>query len=351
MYKKIVCIAALLLLFTTSIAGATPCNSLVIYGKIYDVHGNPIGGVTVTARDIATNKIITNGTFNVTATDGYQIDLGNLQSCWTVGDTIVLYSEYREGSYAYNNSVTFIIPIDIQQQGDIIHRDLHLTTSNNTTPPPPPPEENRTHYPFPVYGTVTNSVGETIDGANITISNENTGDVLYNTTKDGGQYGVNIGSFEGGWKYNDRIKIVARAGSGNRQEVGSAVFETRIGQTGRQKDIQMAIIQMDFPTTYEGLLNLYFDLFNRYNQSSDSMQILQDQIDYISQQLTQEQQNHSKDNAAYDKKIADLNSDVTDAKNNAGNPIAYYVALVIAIALAIYILLDKIILPWRRGER
>lgn len=348
MYEKIAYLVMLMLLFGMGTVAADPCNPLLIHGKVYDVHGSPIGGVIVQARNVDTNRMITNGVYNVTATDGYQIQLGNIQDCWSPGNTIILYSEYVEGGYLYYNSVTVVIPIDILQQGDIIKRDLHLTQSNQTQPPPP--GENRTHGLFIIYGFVTNSVGEKIDGANITISNENTNAVLTNATSGGGNYRMNIGEFTSGWRYNDRIKIVARYGSGDRQETGSTVFEIRVGQTQRQKDIQMLIIDMDFPTTYEGLLDLYFDLYNRYNQSSDSTQLLQDQIDYLNQQMQQMELNYSSEKADYEGRIAQLNSDVTNARNNGGNAIAYYFTLAVAIALAIYILLDKVILPWRRGE-
>ena len=351
MYKKIVCFAMLMLLLGIGYVGATPCNSLLVYGKVYDVHGSPIGGVIVKARNVDTNEVITNGTYNVTATDGYQINIGNMQQCWAPGNTIILYSEYVEGGYLYYNSVTVVIPIDILQQGAVIHKDIQLTQSNQTIPPPPPPPgENRTHATFWLYGTVTNSVGEQINGVAMTISNEDANSTLTNSTSGGGKYRVNLGNFTNGWKYNDRIKIVARYGNGTRQETGSTVFEIRVGQTDRQKDIQMVIIGTDFPLTYEGLLDLYFDLYDRYNQSSEGTQISQDQIEYLNQQIQDLQHNASDSKADYDSKIAQLNSDVTNAKNNAGNPIAYYVTLVIAILLAIYILLDKIIFPWRRGE-
>lgn len=352
MYKKIVCFAMLVLLLGTIVTSAdqtTPQDPLLLTGKVYDKWGSQIGGVIVQAKNVRTNQVITNGVNNVTATGGYIIQFGNIVGGWNTGDTIMLYSEYVEGGYLYHISATVIIPIDIMQQGLRIYRDLHLTESNQTQPPPP--GENRTHASFYVYGFISNSVGEKIDGVNVSVVNENVGTIMYNTTTGGGKYRVNIGELSSGWRYDDRIKIVARYGSGDRQETGSTVFEIRVGQTEKQKDIQMVILGTDFPLTYEGLLDLYFDLYNRYNQSSDSTQILQDQIDYLNEQMQQVELNYSNSKTSYDDQIAQLNSDLTNSRNNAGNVIPFYVAAIIAALLAFYIILDKVILPWRRGER
>jgi hypothetical protein len=350
MYKKISLLLLVTVLLMASTAIAPPCNSLLVYGKIYDAYGNAIGGVTVTARNVDTNEVITNGTYAVTATDGYQINLGNLNNCWQVGNTIMLYSEYTDGGVLYHNSAQILIPLDIMQQGSVIQRDLHLTQSNQSqNPPPPPPEGNRTHTTFWIYGVVKNSVGEAIDSANVTIRNENTGDELYNTTYNGGQYRIDIGTLTNGWRYNDQIKITARYGSGSRQETGSNAIQLRIGQTERQKDIQMLITEIEFPLSYEGLLDAYFVLFERYNLTSETMQILQDTVDYTNEQMRNMQQEHSQNETGYQKQINDLNDQIANIKDSQSN-IPLYVAVAIGIILAIYILLDKVILPWRRGE-
>jgi hypothetical protein len=113
----------------------------------------------------------------------------------------------------------------------------------------------------------------------------------------------------------------------------------------------MAIMETDFPLTYEGLLDLYFDLYNRFNQSSDSTQLLQDQIDYLNGQMQQMELNYSNGRADYENRISKLNSDLTNAKSNAGPSILLYIVTIIAALSLFYIFMTKWFLPWRRGER
>ena len=65
------------------------------------------------------------------------------------------------------------------------------------------------HFPHVICGFIFYD-GAAVPGANVTITNERTGEILYNITNKNGYFSVSLGDMPSGWKNGDKIRIVAK---------------------------------------------------------------------------------------------------------------------------------------------
>jgi len=118
----IICIIGSILLPIGAADSPPPDQIVTIWGKIYNTINQPIGGLTVTATNMATGNNTTNE-YPVTASGGYQIQLGNLPGGWSAGDTIKIKSTYEWMNISWWGEETVVMDAD---PPDNIHRDLHM---------------------------------------------------------------------------------------------------------------------------------------------------------------------------------------------------------------------------------
>ena len=261
MKKTIMALVSIaLLLSSISLISATPIPPLTIAGHLKDRNGYPIGGWKVYSKNIRTGETINNGTFNVTSTDGYQIQWGNSVHGWQVGDILKVWAWYHDGNRNYTASQQVTVPTDIQQQGSLILIDLTMnvfvgTITNDTGNT----SEGRTNDAFIVYGIVTKD-GIGTNGITVTVKNIYTGNYSTNRTYSNGDYRVNIGSFKKGWKAGDKIKINASY----QNYAGDATFIIPPATAQRKKDLALWLV-VENPAQNSTHEISFAELFSLYN--------------------------------------------------------------------------------------
>lgn len=117
----IICMVGSILL-PIGAADPPPDQIVTVWGKIYNTINQPIGGLTVTATNLATGNNTTNED-PVTASGGYQIQLGNLPGGWSAGDTIKIESTYEWMNISWWGEETITMDAD---PPDTIQKELHM---------------------------------------------------------------------------------------------------------------------------------------------------------------------------------------------------------------------------------
>mgnify|MGYP006279983223 CR=1 FL=1 len=294
--KKIAAIGSIVLLlcilWIPTPSANFPTMPLTVYGKVFDKHGHAIGNVEVTLTNINTGETHVNSS-PITATSGYQFNLGNFDLGWEKGHVLHLYGSYNESGHTYIEEYEFPIPMNINESGYAMRRPLHLETcidcdddedDNGQLP------EKPDHYY--INGIIYKQDSEPASGAVVVIENLRTNDTRSNVTTEMGQYSFDLLFLNNGWELNDRIRINATYGTGENYQVGSYVFSTRIGQKGRNIDVQMYNTfapqvpdtnetDNDTGKTKEEWIEEYYTLLGQYNQSQDQIEQLEEEIEEL----------------------------------------------------------------------
>jgi len=67
--------------------------------------------------------------------------------------------------------------------------------------------------PYPLYGYVVDDLGTPMEGANVTFTNQNTGEVIYDITSASGWYMDDAGNFPSGYQNGQTIKYDVKYGN------------------------------------------------------------------------------------------------------------------------------------------
>jgi hypothetical protein len=321
--KKIIFIIVVVgLLLGSAMSAEAIIQPLTIAGHLKDKNGYAIGGWKVYSKNIRTGETINNGTFNVTSTEGYQIQWGNSQYGWQTGDILKVWAWYHDGNKNYTKSQQITVPTDIVQQGSLIILDLKMDeyvgpidNSTNTS-------DGRTKAAFNVFGTVTKD-GVPINAVIVTVKNICTGNFTTGATANGGKYSVNLGTLKKGWKAGDKIKVNATY----QNYAGESTFVIYPGTTQRQKDLTLWLMVDDpagnstHPISYEELFSLYNITKQRFADGVEEFNALQNKTDGLQGQLSDQDDN-----------VSALRDQVNRQK---GELPWLYIGIIVALAVAV----------------
>lgn len=292
--KGILFIVVVGLLLGSAMSAEAIIQPLTIAGHLKDKSGYPIGGWKVYSKNIRTGETINNGTFNVTSTEGYQIQWGNSQYGWQTGDILRVWAWYHDGSKNYTDAQQITVPTDIVQQGSLISLDLKMDEYVGEVDNGSDTGSGRTNKTFIVYGVITKD-GAPINGVTVTVKNVYTGNFTTNKTYGGGRYTVDLGKLKKGWKASDKIKVNATY----QNYEGESTFIIYPGTTQRQKDLTLWFM-VDNPAqnsthqiSYEELFTLYNITKQQLTDRSEELDALQNQTNDLQTQLDDQNDNVS----------------------------------------------------------
>lgn len=282
-------IAVLCLLWASNSIQAYPANPLLVYGKVYDMHGHSIGNIQVTLTNLETEESHVNKT-PVTAADGYLFDLSTFDDGWSKGDNLRINSTYQEGGHTYVESYTFPIPMNINETGYAMNRPLRLETCIDCTGGDDGTDETRKPDHYYLSGTVYKQDGEPASGALVIVKNMRTGDKEATTTEQNGTYTHDLIFLENDWEYKDNIRINATYGTGDRYQIGHYDFKILYSlKNDRTVDVQM--YQSFLPEeeeeeppetkTKEEWITDYYTLWDAYNGSEETIATLQTTLEEL----------------------------------------------------------------------
>lgn len=119
--------------------------------------------------------------------------------------------------------------------------------------------------PYVIYGYVYYD-SSPVEGANVTVINERTGEKLYDTTNKSGDYSIVLADMPSGWEYGDKIMVIARKG----EYVGKKEVTVEEGTGNQQANIYLTPPSVaDF--NYTPLNPKINDTIRFYDKSTDNI--------------------------------------------------------------------------------
>jgi hypothetical protein len=326
--KAILIIVIVGLLLGSAMSAEAIIQPLTIAGHLKDKSGYPIGGWKVFSKNIRTGETITNGTFNVTSTEGYQLQWGNSHYGWQTGDILKVWAWYHDGNKNYTDSQQITVPTDIVQQGSLISLDLKMDDYAGEINNGSSTGDGRTNGTFIVYGTIIKD-GAPIDGVIVTVKNIYTGNFTTNKTYSGGKYGVNLKNLKRGWKVGDKIKVDAKY----QNYAGESIFIIPPGATQRQKDLILWLL-VDNPAQNNTHWISHEELFILFNITKQQLRDRLEELNALQNQTNdlQTQLDNQKDN------VSALTSQLNRQK---GELPWLYIGIIAALAAAVAFLFYK----------
>jgi hypothetical protein len=295
------------LLLGSAMSAEAIIQPLTIAGHLKDKNGYAIGGWKIYSKNIRTGEVINNGTFNVTSTEGYQLQWGNSQYGWQTGDILRVWAWYHDGNKNYTDSQQITVPTDIVLQGSLINLDLKMDEYVGEIDNESSTEDGRTNNEFTVYGTITKE-GAPINGVIVTVKNLYTGNTTTDATANGGKYEVNLGTLKRGWKVSDKIRVNATY----QNYAGVSTFIIYPGTNQRQKDLTMWLM-VDNPwenvthaISFEELFSLYNITKQQMRDKSEELNAKENQTDDLQSQLDDQNDNVSELRSQLDRQKGDL---------------------------------------------
>jgi len=184
MKRKIEIGIALIVLVMAAMIVSALTTPYSLGGHIYDKASTAIVGANITFTNQRTEEII-----YWTSTSGgeYSADAANFPSGYKNGDVIQYYVVYG------SKTNTTTAPIDTSQGGTLL--DIILEDGGNPI-----------QDPYPLDGYVKFANGTKVAGANITFTNQRTGEVIYDTSSDSGWYSDDAANFPSGYQNGDVIR-------------------------------------------------------------------------------------------------------------------------------------------------